>query len=91
VPSLTRDEAEARAALVQVESYGVELNLDTGPATFESTSTVRFRCRDAGASTWLDVAPVALHEVLLNDRALDRTGLVDGRIELTTSSSSARR
>ena len=82
MPSLTRDEARTRAALVEVLSYEVELDLDRGPGTFESTSTVRFRSRAVGATTWLDVAPVVLHEVRLNDRALDVAELLDGRIEL---------
>ncbi len=82
MPSLTRAEATTRAALVEVMSYDVDLDLDTGPVTFESTSTIRFRCRAEGSSTWLDVAPVVLHEVRLNDRTLDPAGLVDGRIEL---------
>ena len=82
MPSLTRDEARTRAALVAVLSYDVELDVDTGPRTFESTCTVRFRSRDVSASTWLDIAPVVLHEVHLNGRELDVAELVDGRIEL---------
>ena len=80
MPSLTRDEARTRAALVEVLSYEVELDLDRGPRTFESTSTVRFRSREVGATTWLDIAPVVLHEVRLNGRALDVAELLDGRI-----------
>ena len=82
MPSLTRDEARTRAALVEVLSYEVGLDLDRGPRTFESTSTVRFRSREVGATTWLDIAPVVLHEVRLNDRTLDVAELLDGRIEL---------
>ncbi len=82
MPSLTRDEAGTRAALVEVVSYEVDLDVDTGPRTFESTSTVRFRSREVGASTWLDVAPVVLHEVRLNGRELDVAELVDGRFAL---------
>ena len=82
MPSLTRDEARTRGALVEVLSYEVELDLDRGPRTFESTSTVRFRSREVGATTWLDIAPLVLHEVRLNGRALDVAELLDGRIQL---------
>jgi aminopeptidase N len=82
VPSLTRDEARARASLVHVRSYRVDLDVDRGPRTFESTSTIRFAGRDVGASTWLDVAPVVLHEVRLNGRPLDVAALTEGRFTL---------
>ena len=42
MPSLTRDEARARASLVQVLSYGSSSTSTAGPRTFESTSTIRF-------------------------------------------------
>ena len=40
--TLIRAEAEARAALVDVMSYDIELDLTTGPDTFASTTVVRF-------------------------------------------------
>ena len=73
MPSLTRDEARP-ARPRRRRLLRVELDLDRGPTTFESTSTIRFPCRDVGASTWLDVARVVLHEVRLNGRALDVGG-----------------
>ena len=82
MPSLTRDEARVRASLVHVRSYHVDLDLDRGPRTFESTSTIRFAGREVGASTWLDVAPVVLHEVRLNGRPLDVAALTEGRFTL---------
>ena len=81
MPSLTRDEAGVRASLVRVGSYRVDL--DRGPRTFVSTSTVRFRSGEVGATTWLDIAPLVLHEVRLNGRVLDVAGLTDGRIVLS--------
>jgi aminopeptidase N len=65
-----------------VTSYEVDLDLDRGPRTFESTCTIRFRCREPGAATWLDVVPAALHEVRLNGSPLDVAGLDDGRFPL---------
>ena len=40
--NLTRDEAAARAALLQVSAYDVHLDLTRGPDTFRSETTVRF-------------------------------------------------
>jgi aminopeptidase N len=42
--NLTRDEAAARAALLDVTSYSVDLDLTTGDTTFGSTTTIRFTC-----------------------------------------------
>ena len=64
--NLTRVEAGTRSALIDVTGYRLELDLDQGTATFESSSTVRFRCAEPGASTFLDVKPQLLHKVLLN-------------------------
>ena len=49
--NLTRDEAQARAALLDVTSYAIELDLTTGATTFASTTTIEFtsttaRCLD---------------------------------------------
>ncbi|MEP6651300.1 MAG: aminopeptidase N [Lapillicoccus sp.] len=82
MPSLTRDEAIARALTVEVLGYAVELDVDTGPDTFESTSTVTFRSSRAGASTFLDVRARTVHEVRLNGRTLDPDSVADGRIDL---------
>jgi len=52
--NLTRDEAQARAALVRSQSYDVDLDLTVGPDTFVSTTTARFRMLEPG-TTWLDL------------------------------------
>jgi len=46
-PNLTRDQAQERAELLEVESYRIELDLTDGGGkpgsdTFRSTTTVRF-------------------------------------------------
>ena len=46
--NLTRDEAQARAALVRSQSYDVDLDLTGGPDTFVSRTTARFRTDRAG-------------------------------------------
>ena len=81
VRSLTQNEAEQRASLLIVARYDVELDLTalpTGPA-LRSVSSVRFTCREQGASSFVDcVADVV-------SATLDGAPLppaVDGRIAL---------
>ncbi|MFC5183084.1 aminopeptidase N [Actinomadura harenae] len=69
--NLTRDEARARARLLTVESYEVELDLTTGDERFGSTTVIRFGCAEPGASTFVDLHGGVVHEVTLNGRALD--------------------
>ncbi len=81
--NLTRAEAGVRSALIDVTGYHLELDLDRGAVNFETSSTVRFRCAEPGASTFLDVKPQLLHGVTLNGEEIDLT-LFDGeRIALT--------
>jgi aminopeptidase N len=81
--NLTRAEAEARAALIDVTAYRLELDLDRGETTFGSHSTIRFGCRQPGAATLLDVAAREVHEVTLNGRPLDPHAVEGERLELT--------
>jgi aminopeptidase N len=75
-PNLTRDDAQRRAALLEVESYAIELDLTNGigapgEGTFRSKSTVRFRSREASASSWVDLIADAVHSAELNGQPLD--------------------
>jgi len=80
--NLTRSEAIERKALIQTQSYEVELDLTTGPERFRSTTVVRFTAR-AGASTFIDAITDEVHLVVLNGIALDPAEVADGaRIEL---------
>ena len=82
--NLTRDEAATRAALLDVTSYAVELDLTTGPETFASTTTITFSATTPGASTFADLVDADVHEVTLNGVALDpATAYADSRIALT--------
>ena len=81
--NLTRSEAEARSALIDVTAYRVELDLAQGATTFESSSTVRFTCAKPGASTFLDVKPHRLHRATLNGVEIDGAGFDGQRIALT--------
>ena len=53
--NLTRDEAQVRAALLDVASYDVALDLTGGPERFGSVSVVAFSCREPGASTFVEL------------------------------------
>jgi aminopeptidase N len=83
VASLTRPEAEQRAALLAVTRYDIDVDL-TGlldGEVWEATSTVRFTCREPGASTFAD----AVGEVLsasLNGVELDPASVQEGRLPL---------
>jgi len=81
--NLTRDEAAARAELLDVTSYTVTLDVTGGAETFRTVSTVRFAAREEGASTFIDLIAPAVREVVLNGQALDVDAVVsEGRIEL---------
>ncbi|WP_439690399.1 aminopeptidase N [Curtobacterium sp. SP.BCp] len=80
--NLTRIEAQERAAIVDVQSYDVELDLTRGAETFGSTTRVRFTAT-AGASTFIDAITKTVHSVTLNGTALDVAAVDDGvRIQL---------
>ena len=81
--NLTRDEAAARAALLTVDSYAIELDLTSSERTFTSRTTVRFGCARPGADTFIDLITPTVHEVILNGRPLDVAAVVsEARIAL---------
>ncbi|WP_028637215.1 aminopeptidase N [Nocardioides sp. URHA0032] len=82
--NLTRDEAATRAALLDVTSYAIDLDLTTGDKTFGSTTTIRFTCSEAGAETFADLVDATVHEITLNGEPVDpATAYADSRITLT--------
>ena len=82
--NLTREEARARAALLDVESYTVDLDLsDQQSPTFRSTTVIRFEAREQGAATFADFVGGEIVELSLNGRPLDAAQVYDGtRIQL---------
>ena len=81
--NLTRDEAATRAALLDVTSYSIDLDLTTGEKTFASTTTISFTCSEPGAATFADLVDATVHEITLNGRSLDpATAYADSRIAL---------
>jgi aminopeptidase N len=82
--NLTRDEARARAAILDVDSYTVELDLSpTSDTTFGSTTVIRFSCTSPGSSTFADLVGATIHELTLNGLSLDPAAVYrDQRIQL---------
>ncbi|MFF8933941.1 aminopeptidase N [Streptomyces paradoxus] len=84
--NLTREEAQQRAQLLAVESYGIELDLSGAQegGTYRSVTTVRFDVTaENGAESFIDLVAPAVHEVTLNGDSLDPAEVfADSRIKL---------
>jgi len=81
--NLTRIEAAERSGLLTVVSYEVALDLTTSEKTFRSTTVVKFKSNQAGASTFIDAITAEVHSVVLNGESLDAGKVSDGlRIQL---------
>ncbi|MFI6658805.1 aminopeptidase N [Streptomyces sp. NPDC050523] len=81
IRSLTRTEAERRAALLTVERYDVDIDftaLPDGPEV-RCVSTVAFTCHEPGAETFVDCAAQVVGATL-NGKPVSPAG--DGRIPL---------
>src|SRR5919109_2880892 len=68
--NLTLDEARRRAALIGQPEYQVHLDLTSGER-FRVETTIRFRCAEAGAETFLDCAGVDVASAELNGRSVE--------------------
>ncbi|MFJ9542839.1 aminopeptidase N [Streptomyces sp. NPDC101225] len=81
IRSLTRTEAERRAALLAVERYDVDIDFTALPGGPEvrCVSTVTFTCREPGAETFVDCAAQVVGATL-NGKAVSPAD--DGRIPL---------
>ncbi|EKA62032.1 membrane alanyl aminopeptidase [Janibacter hoylei PVAS-1] len=84
MPSLTRDEAIARADLLSVTRMEVELDLDRGAATFGSVTRIHLTAA-ADGQTFVDVKPETLHHAQLDGVELDVTSLREGRLPLAVT------
>ena len=76
VPNLTRTDAAARAELLAVQSYDLQLDVTDGDGhpgerTFRSVTTVEFTARQAGAETFIDLVADTVHSATLNGAELD--------------------
>ena len=59
--NLTRIEAQERAAVLDVQSYQVEIDLTQGEEYFGSTTRVRFTSKTPGVSTFIDAITNSVH------------------------------
>jgi aminopeptidase N len=79
----TEAEARERAALLDVESYAVSLDLAADPERVRSRVEIRFRCAEPGAATFADLRACAVTRVTCNGVSLDPGRAVsDGRLQL---------
>src|SRR5690242_11279239 len=81
--SLTREEAETRSSLIEVNRYDIETDfrgLLEGD-TLVSTSSITFSCHSPGASTFVDVVG-EVREATLNGTSLDLSTHADDRLPL---------
>ncbi len=88
--NLTRAEAKARSALIQTQTYRVEIDLsDRAPAdgttTFRSSSTIRFAARRSGP-LHVDLIADAVLVATLDGVALDPASFVGSRLPLRVES-----
>src|SRR3954452_3199040 len=82
VPNLTRVDAAARADLLEVESYDLQIDVTDGAGrpgegTFRSTTTVRFACRRPGAATFIDLIAERVLSATLNGTQLEPGGYTE--------------
>jgi aminopeptidase N len=78
VAALTEAEARGRAALIDVESYDVVLDLTLDPV--RSRTEIRFGCREPGAGTFAELTTAAVLGAVLNGQAVGPVR--DGRLGL---------
>ena len=78
--NLTRDEARARATLLQTTGYLVTVDLTGSTTTFTSTSTISFTATAAGA-TFVDLIADSIIAATLNDVALDTSAYNGERLQ----------
>ncbi|MFE4668625.1 aminopeptidase N [Streptomyces sp. NPDC056716] len=78
---LTRDEAQTRAQLLDVQRYAIDLDLTTGDDTFDSRTLIRFSAR-TDADTFVELKPAELRSVTLDGHPLDPDTLNGNRLPL---------
>jgi aminopeptidase N len=83
IAEITWAETGERSRLLQVDEYDVTLDLTRGGELFGSTSVIRFRCSEPGASTYADLIAPAVREIVLNGVPVDLAAHEEGRIALT--------
>ncbi|HPB71461.1 MAG TPA: aminopeptidase N [Phycicoccus sp.] len=80
--NLTAVEAAARAAVLSVSSYAVDLDVTTSERTFATTSRITFTCSAPGTDTFVDFVGESVESVTLNGIP-QPAAYEDGRIAVT--------
>ncbi|WLQ33236.1 aminopeptidase N [Streptomyces castrisilvae] len=78
---LTRDEAQTRAQILDVQRYTIELDLTAGEETFGSRAVIDFTARTAG-DTFIELKPATLRSVSLDGQPLNPADLTENRFPL---------
>ncbi|MEU8590339.1 aminopeptidase N [Streptomyces sp. NPDC048664] len=81
---LTRDEAQTRARLLDVQHYDIALDLTRGEDTFDSRTRIRFTVREgqAATDTFVELKPAELRTATLDGHPLDPHTLAGNRLPL---------
>jgi hypothetical protein len=79
MPSLTRAEAAARAQIIEVDAYDVDLDLTGTGGTFRSRTVLTFRAPKAAARSWSSSRPADLGNAERAGRSI-RGMLADVRV-----------
>jgi aminopeptidase N len=82
MPSLTRAEAAARAQIIDVDAYELDLDLTGTGGTFRSRTVLTFGAQP-GSSTFVELDPVRMISATMNGQPLDPGSLADARLPLT--------
>jgi aminopeptidase N len=82
--NLTQDEARARASVITVSSYQVELDLTGGDTTFSSVTVARFQAGSGGSETFINLTAPKVLEITLNGSSLSLDSFDGDRITLTS-------
>ncbi|HWG12667.1 MAG TPA: aminopeptidase N [Streptosporangiaceae bacterium] len=82
--NLTQDEARARASVISVSSYQVELDLTGSDTTFPSVTVARFRSAGAGSETFINLTAPKVLEITLNGDLVPLDTFDGDRITLTS-------
>ncbi|OIJ89071.1 aminopeptidase N [Streptomyces colonosanans] len=81
---LTRDEAQTRARLLDVQHYEIGLDLTHGDETFDSRTVIRFTVRGdhEATDTFVELKPAELRSATLDGEPLDPETLEENRLPL---------
>jgi aminopeptidase N len=78
VNGYTKEEAQARTALIDVDSYDIFLDLAGDPGSFRTQTEIRFRCHQPGAASFANLRASTVSLLRLNGRDIDPATVLTG-------------